>query len=45
MIIILQATVDVMFKADPVGAVEYFKSLGVPKIKETTTGIKYYTYE
>ena len=45
MIIILQQTVDVMFKANPVGAVEYFKSLGIPQIKESTTGIKYYLYD
>jgi hypothetical protein len=44
MIVILQATVDYIFSMNPTGAVEYFKSLGIPQIKETTNGTKYYTY-
>lgn len=45
MIIFMQCTIDYMFQQDPTGVVEYFTSLGVPKVKQTASGIKYYTYE
>jgi hypothetical protein len=45
MIIILQQTVDCIFAIDPKNATTYFQSLGIPEVKETESGIKYYVFK
>jgi len=43
-LILMQTTVDWVYRVDK-NAVLRFEDLGIPEIKETNQGLKYYSYE